>query len=140
MTQDEHPIESDPRRGGTGFEARDAHVRAVFGFAAGLALLCVLALLASLWIFSRLADQVDRRQRPLHPLATPDAPPPGPHLQAHPSRDHDVFERQQRELLETYGWVDPAAGVVRVPVDHALELVLEEGLPSVALREREDGR
>lgn len=29
-------------------------------------------------------------------------------------------------LLETYGWVDKGEGVVRVPVERAKELVLEE--------------
>lgn len=33
------------------------------------------------------------------------------------------------ELLSTYGWIDAQTGVVRVPIERAIELTLEEGLP-----------
>ena len=33
----------------------------------------------------------------------------------------------QREQLETYGWVDKEGGVVRIPIERAMDLVLEHG-------------
>jgi len=33
---------------------------------------------------------------------------------------------QEAEILTTYGWVNQEAGVVRIPVDRAAELFLEE--------------
>ncbi len=36
---------------------------------------------------------------------------------------------QQRQLLERYGWVDRARGVVRIPIERAMRLTLEERAP-----------
>lgn len=40
--------------------------------------------------------------------------------------------KREREKLTTYGWVDKSAGVVRIPIDRALELTAASGLPSRA--------
>jgi hypothetical protein len=42
------------------------------------------------------------------------------------------FHAQQREALTTYGWVDKEAGVVRVPIERAKQLIVERGLPQSA--------
>jgi CBS domain-containing protein len=34
------------------------------------------------------------------------------------------------EQLSTYGWVDEGAGVVRIPIDRAMELIAEQNLPA----------
>jgi hypothetical protein len=36
----------------------------------------------------------------------------------------------QAELLEGYGWVDRSAGTVRLPIERAMQLLLERGLPT----------
>jgi len=33
-------------------------------------------------------------------------------------------------VLSTYGWTDKNAGVVRIPIDRAMELQLERGFPT----------
>jgi len=33
----------------------------------------------------------------------------------------------QRRVLESYGWVDPARGLVRIPIDAAIDLVVQGG-------------
>lgn len=40
--------------------------------------------------------------------------------------------KREREKLTTYGWVDKSSGVVRIPIDRALELTASAGLPSRA--------
>jgi hypothetical protein len=56
--------------------------------------------------------------------------PPRPRLQVDPQKEiHDYCE-QQAETLDSYGWVDQSAGIVRIPVDRAIELTLKNGLPS----------
>ncbi len=55
--------------------------------------------------------------------------PPGPLLQANPTADMAAMRREEDQLLSTYGWVDRQQGVVRVPIDRAIDLVLEAGLP-----------
>jgi hypothetical protein len=43
----------------------------------------------------------------------------------------DVRQRE-REKLTTYGWVDKSAQVVRIPIERAIELTAQAGLPSRA--------
>jgi hypothetical protein len=40
------------------------------------------------------------------------------------------LRRQEQELLRTYEWVDSAAGVARIPIDRAMEVVSQSGLPA----------
>jgi hypothetical protein len=43
--------------------------------------------------------------------------------------DLEHLRQHEDNLLNNYGWVDPKAGVVRVPIDRAMDLVLQKGLP-----------
>ena len=124
-----HPPDGD-RRNGPGYEARDASVRPIFVFTGALALLCLLALGVSRWVFVSLSEGARERQPERHPLAVRDEVVPGPALQANPSRELAAYLLEQERELSTYGWVDPDAGVVQIPLERALELVVEEGLPA----------
>jgi hypothetical protein len=52
-----------------------------------------------------------------------------PLLQISPRLDLRDFRAQEDNQLNSYGWVDRRAGVVRVPIERAMELVLQKGLP-----------
>ena len=39
-------------------------------------------------------------------------------------------DRAVREHLETYGWINRDAGIVRIPIDRAMERLVEEATPS----------
>ena len=39
------------------------------------------------------------------------------------------FREAEAMQLEMYAWVDPAKGVVRIPIEVAKDLVLKKGLP-----------
>ncbi len=45
--------------------------------------------------------------------------------------DQDVAELHEREdlLLDHYSWVDQSKGKVRIPIDRAMELIAQRGLP-----------
>jgi hypothetical protein len=58
-------------------------------------------------------------------------PPPGmPQLQAHPDTDLQVYLKNQRKILDSYGWVDRKSGVVRIPIQRAMTVLLQKGLPA----------
>jgi len=42
------------------------------------------------------------------------------------------FRAREAESLATYGWIDEDAGLVRLPIDRAKDLLLERGLPTRA--------
>ena len=51
-------------------------------------------------------------------------------LQAHPRQDLKELREAEDALLKSYGWVDKNEGVIRIPIDEAMKLVLQRGLPS----------
>jgi hypothetical protein len=55
--------------------------------------------------------------------------PPLPALQIYPERDREDYERTVGSRHGSYDWVDPAAGIVRMPVAQAMKIVAEQGLP-----------
>jgi hypothetical protein len=55
--------------------------------------------------------------------------PPLPRLQTTPYPDLKAFQASERQVLETYAWVDQANGVVRVPIADAIRHVAAHGLP-----------
>jgi hypothetical protein len=65
-----------------------------------------------------------------------DAIPPPPRLQIHPVASWEAFRDAETKRLSTYGWMDRASGAVHVPVERAMDLVLERGvgpLPPAAM-------
>jgi hypothetical protein len=52
-----------------------------------------------------------------------------PLLQADPQVDMDVLREVEAKRVNSYGWIDREAGVVHIPVDRAMDLILQEGLP-----------
>jgi hypothetical protein len=56
--------------------------------------------------------------------------PPEPRLQTTPRQDLADLRAKEDDMLTSYGWVDKNAGVVRIPIDAAMKLTLERGLPA----------
>jgi hypothetical protein len=52
-----------------------------------------------------------------------------PRLQVSPPAELGAFRAQEERELNTYGWVNRTQGVVRLPLERAMELVLQRGLP-----------
>lgn len=55
---------------------------------------------------------------------------PEPRIQSDPADDMARLRAEQTAVLQSYGWVDRDAGIVRVPIALAMKLVLDEGLPA----------
>lgn len=63
---------------------------------------------------------------------------PTPRLQTDDG-NQDVADLHQREdlLLDNYSWVNQSQGTVRIPVDRAMELIAQRGLPVAPAVQRE---
>jgi len=116
--------------GAGGYERTDANVRGLTGFAVGLVLLMLVGMFAMRMFYVQMAEHQVRTDPALSPLAAqlPDHPP-DPRLQVMPAADLQQIRAEEQEKLTSYGWVEPNAGVVRIPVERAMELVVERGLP-----------
>lgn len=53
--------------------------------------------------------------------------PPGPRLQADPFAELDLKRANEEARLSSYGWVNPPAGVAHIPIDRAMDLMVEHG-------------
>jgi hypothetical protein len=112
-------------------EATDANTRAITSFGIGLAFVIVVSQLLLWWLFDTLAGKEARLSPPVPALIRSQAPalPPEPRLQASPRLDLQKMLQDEDAVLDHYGWVDPDRGIVRLPVQRALEIVAEKGLP-----------
>ena len=88
-------------------------------------------------LFAALESRADGQDVARAPLAVPQGQaPPGPNLIAMLPETHGEpavlkdFRAKEDAILTTYGWADQNAGLVRIPIDRAKELVLERGFPT----------
>ena len=123
----------DPRLGlpATGHESSDVSIRAIIitagTLAVGAAMVCVLVY----GIFRYLADHPLTSARP-NPLAETEVQqiPPMPRIEDHPAVELKDLHTMEDQILTTYGWTDKDKGIVRLPIDRAMELKLQQGFPT----------
>src|SRR5262245_3622847 len=113
-----------------GHEERDVQLRPLVISGMSLALLVGLSFLA-MWL---LFDYFATRQAHLNVLPSPvfeaQHLPPEPRLQVSPAQHMQQMYATEMATLHSYGWVDRQAGIVRIPIDRAIELLTERGLPA----------
>jgi hypothetical protein len=113
-----------------GHEVRDISTRVVVVFGVSL-LIGAIAVHVAIWLlylyFGRVADRAVTREYPLAQLGAP-AQPPAPRLQTRPREELKQMRAEEERVLNTYGWVDANGGVVRIPIEQAMRLTLEQGL------------
>jgi hypothetical protein len=112
-----------------GYEKRDANARNLLLFVAGLFVVLILAAAVSKWTFDYFA-RVHKLGPPATPFELGRALPPLPQLQAHPERDLEELRAKDQQELNNYGWVDRTRGIVHIPINRAMDLLLERGLPA----------
>ncbi len=42
------------------------------------------------------------------------------------------MKEEEQQRIASYGWVDRKAGIARIPVDRAMDILAKSGLPKVA--------
>jgi hypothetical protein len=104
-------------------EESDVSVPGVVRFAVALVVLCLVALGLLGGLFKFFDSQI-----PLAPQVV--RLPPEPRLEQSPPRDLAEIRMAEEHLLTGYSWVDQSKGVVRIPVDRAMDLLIQRGLPS----------
>ena len=117
-------------------EESDVDIRGVFAFAGGLVVVTVVIGFIVWGLFVYFNTRADSAGLPEFPLAATQEhrEPPEPRLQTNPREDLRVLRDAEQETLATYGWVDRNAGIVRIPIDEAIKLTLQRGLPSRQVR------
>ena len=110
------------------YEKRDVNTRVILYFVLVLFLVLAITLVSMRGLFGYFSATQN-----LGPGASPfdnsRALPPTPRLQVDPAVDLDQVRQSQEEMLNSYGWVDKTAGTVRVPIDRAMDMLIEQKLP-----------
>ena len=146
MNNDVHTVNPN---GHGDYERRDITIAGVVYFLIGLAVAIVIVYFIANGIFDFLNKHFEAEQAPVSPLVT-NAPADTRHIppqygnnyekylkENFPSPQLEVNERtelnderlREEETLSTYGWVDQNAGIVRIPIDRAMDLLAQRGLP-----------
>ena len=119
---------------GASYETTDAEVKPIARFMVWLAVLTVLTHIGMALMFAVMSGNRVEEGEQRYPLAgINDGAPPEPagaRLQTDPEVDMQRFRASEDARLESYGWVDEAEGTVRLPIDEAMRLTLERGLPA----------
>lgn len=117
--------------GNHGHEKSDASTRPIFRFAAALAIFVAAAMTLMAILFSYFSERETGMDTSASPLAKEAAlPAPAPALQPNPNVDLEQMRRDEADYLTSYGWVDQREGLVHIPIDRAIELMSERGLPA----------
>jgi hypothetical protein len=152
MTNDIHPEKTN---GHADYERRDIGVRPVYYFLGGLVVALVVTYLVVNVFFHVLEKRSQADQTPVSPLAakaptdTRRLPPeyktnsegadyekylrknfPEPQLETNERTELNTIRQHEEDTLSTYGYVDENAGTVRIPIDRAMDLLAQRGLPT----------
>jgi hypothetical protein len=122
MDEIKHP--QDPH---AGHETTDINVWAVGKFAIGLVIVCAVSLGL---LFGLLKFFQSREETSVANTVEPVKLFPEPQLQKTEILDLKALHAEEDKLLNGYAWVDPKQGIVRIPVDRAIEVLAKRGLPS----------
>ncbi|HEY8668704.1 MAG TPA: hypothetical protein VIL86_18800 [Tepidisphaeraceae bacterium] len=117
-------------------EPTDVRIRPFIIFVSFFLLSAVVIHLLLWWMTGTYVSNEKLRDPERSPVAETLPAPPAPNLQ--PSIMHntspyqDLAEMRQRDenRLRSYGWIDATAGVAHIPIDRAMDLVIERGLPA----------
>jgi hypothetical protein len=124
------------------YERRDIGVAGVIYFFLGLAAVTV----AIHFLLGGFYDFLDKRtnseQAPVSPLVTnvptdtrhipknyPDKAFPDPRLETDERNQLNQIRLNEEQTLNSYGWVDEKSKTVRIPIERAMDLVAQRGLP-----------
>jgi hypothetical protein len=121
----------DPASLTHGYELSDVRSKPLVLSALVLALSVALVCAFLVWFFDLLESRAKHRDPQLSPLIGSQSPPP-PRLQEKPANDLARMRAAEDRALDGYRWIDKERGVVQLPVDRAMELLLKEGLPKTS--------
>ena len=125
-----------------GFERQDLSAQAVFGFLISLLLGGVLVYFVIWGLYHFMDARQREHQPPQSPLVKqvetdtrivlPDEIKkfPQPRLERNERVEINDFRLQEEQTLNSYGWTDEKAGVVHIPIERAMQLLEQRGLPT----------
>ena len=117
---------------GSTYEHTDANVWLIVKFMFWLAVSAVIIHVGLGLMYALLIEQAMETGELRYPLAAAQGErlPPTPRLQQFPQNDLYQFRQDEERLLQRYGWMNRNSGIVHIPIEDAMRLTVERGLPA----------
>jgi hypothetical protein len=139
-------VTDDPKHattsGNGGFERQDLSPSGILYFLLALAIGTVLCLFGLRGLFEYLDHRSKTSQPEVNPLVTnvptdtrhvapgyPQSTFPSPKLEEDERGQLNGIRLNEEKTLYSYGWVDEKSGTVRIPIERAMDLIVQRGLP-----------
>jgi len=119
----EHTVHHSPN--GAGHEQSEVSVRLIVVSLGFLAIGTFFVLLLVVGIFRYFYDTDKTAESRREGVV-----PPEPRIEVAPYEQYQRLKVQEDHILNSYAWVDQKAGVVRVPIDRAIDMLATKGLPT----------
>lgn len=146
MSMPEEQLKDQHPTGQEGYEREDMSPAGVLFFMVGLAIVGILISFIVTGMYRYLDSYDARHQAPMNPMAVKtEVDPrimtfheakgqmqktfPQPVLEDNERQQFGTLAEKQDEVLASYDWVDQKNGVVRIPIDKAMDLLAQRGLP-----------
>ena len=114
---------------GPGHELSDLNPKSIALFAVALAVIIALVF-GTVYVMSQLfLKAAVRSQTTPSPLSYTGEPVPEPSLEVNPGRDLKTMRAEEDKILKSYAWIDQEKNTVRIPIDRAIDILAERGLP-----------
>jgi hypothetical protein len=139
MSNQPNPANSN---GNGGYERSDIGAAGVLYFLLGLAVAGFLVYFIVDGLYHYLDKRSEAEQAPVNPLVTnapadtrripkdyPQGAFPNPKLEEDERGQLNNVRLKEEETLASYGYIDKNAGTVRIPIDRAMDLIAQRGLP-----------
>lgn len=147
-----HGTNEEPRHADVTFEPVDIHVGTIYWYLVALGIAVALSLVACVYIFRFTADLARESNTPptaamqqmtekmIQEKKDPASMqyPDEPRLQGVPGHTSDPQQDLRdkleidRKANETLMWIDQKTGLAQIPVDDAMKIIVEKGLPPIA--------
>ncbi len=130
-----HSPSTDPVKNPSGadFADRDIPVSKILVFGFYIALFTAVSFVGLRFLYLALDRKAERADEAVAAFARETRVlPPEPRLQVDEPATWAREKARQQAMISGYEWVDANAGVVRIPVERAMEILAERGLPARA--------
>ncbi|MEQ8276492.1 MAG: hypothetical protein RMA76_15910 [Deltaproteobacteria bacterium] len=107
------------------YEHSDARVRPLVYTGLGLVVLCAIGFVGASIVTGLFERRTNAEFEDASPLFVRDVPKDAPLLTDEPAFAAQ-FVAEQEKRLSRYGWIDEPNGVVHLPIERAMELIVEE--------------
>ncbi|HUK18995.1 MAG TPA: hypothetical protein VLW65_21390 [Bryobacteraceae bacterium] len=132
MAENESPHPVDLGHPEPHAEVSDVNAWAIGKFAIALVLVSIISLAGLFALFRYFIQSTGGQEPPVTRNFEINAEkrPPAPQLEVSERLDLARERAAEDKLLTTYGWADRQSNTARIPIDRAIDLVAQQGLPS----------